>query len=82
MNEVVESEALEDTVRTRAKALCALPPIALRLTKSAAVRSWDLPVDQALQLAATYQGISQNTADHDEAVAAFLDKREPTFVGR
>ncbi len=81
VNEVVDADALHDAVRTRAAVLCALPPLALRLTKSAAVRSWDLPIDQALQLAATYQGISQNTADHDEAVAAFLEKREPTFQG-
>ncbi|MFT6157945.1 MAG: enoyl-CoA hydratase/carnithine racemase [Myxococcota bacterium] len=82
VNEVVAAADLYDAVRIRASVLCALPPIALRLTKSAAVRSWDLPVDQALQLAATYQGISQNTADHDEAVAAFLEKRAPVFHGK
>lgn len=82
VNEVVDPDTLHDAVRTRAAILCGLPPIALRLTKSAATRSWDLPVDQALQLAATYQGISQNTADHDEAVAAFLEKRKPTFTGK
>lgn len=79
---VVAPEALEDAVRERAAALAALPPVALRLTKSAAVRSWDLPVEQALLVAATYQGVAQNTADHDEAVAAFLEKREPSFTGR
>lgn len=68
--------------RQRARALCALPPVALRLAKAAAYRSWDLPLDAALELAASYQGVAQNTADHDEAVRAFLEKREPVFGGR
>ncbi len=37
---------------------------------------------KALELAATYQGIAQSTEDHDEAVRAFLEKREPVFSGR
>lgn len=78
---VVAGDALRDAVRERASALAALPPIAVRLAKSAAYRSWDAPLDTALELAATYQGIAQNTADHDEAVRAFLDKREPRFRG-
>ena len=81
VHEVVPASDLTDAVRRRAEHLCGLPPLALRLTKSAAVRSWDLGADQALLVAATYQGISQNTEDHDEAVAAFLEKREPTFRG-
>lgn len=82
VNQVVEPEKLTDTVRAKASVLTALPPVALRLAKSAAVRSWDLGVEQALTVAATYQGVAQNTADHDEAVAAFLEKRSPSFEGR
>jgi len=83
VHEVVDDrEALVASVRARAQRLCGLPPLALRLAKSAAYRSWDLPLHAALDVAAAYQGVAQNTADHDEAVAAFLDKRSPSFQGR
>ena len=45
-------------------------------------RSWFEPLDTALELAATYQGIVQNTEDHLEGVNAILEKREPDFKGR
>lgn len=77
-----DADALLADVRARATVLCGLPPVALSLAKSAAYRSWDLPLDGALELAATYQGVAQNTADHDEAVRAFLEKRDPVFTGR
>ena len=54
----------------------------MRLAKSACYQSRGLPLDTALELAATYQGIVQNTADHDEGVAAILERRAPTFEGR
>ncbi|MCB9694364.1 MAG: enoyl-CoA hydratase/isomerase family protein [Alphaproteobacteria bacterium] len=82
VHEVVADEGLHDAVRRRAAVLARLPPVALQLAKSAAYRSWDLPLEGALELAATYQGIAQNTADHDEAVRAFLEKRDPVFTGR
>lgn len=79
---VCERDELEDAVRMRAAQLAKLPPLSVRLTKSAVVQSWDLTVDQSLSLAATLQGISQNSADHDEAVASFLEKRDPEFTGK
>lgn len=82
VGQVVAPEGLVAAVRQKATVLAGLPPVALRLAKAATVRSWDLPLEQALELAASYQGVAQNTADHDEAVAAFLEKRAPTFEGR
>jgi enoyl-CoA hydratase/carnithine racemase len=77
-----DADGMMVDVRARATVLCGLPPVALSLAKSAAYRSWDLPLEGALELAATYQGVAQNTADHDEAVRAFLEKRDPVFTGR
>lgn len=79
---VVEPEALMDVARERALAIAANPPIAVRLAKRAAYRSWDADLEVALELAATYQGIAQRTEDHAEAVTAFLEKRPPRFEGR
>jgi 2-(1,2-epoxy-1,2-dihydrophenyl)acetyl-CoA isomerase len=81
VHRVVAPEELLPAARALADELAALPPLALRLTKRAAYRSHDLDVDAALELAAAYQGISQNTADHREAVAAMLDKRPANFTG-
>lgn len=82
VHQVVPHAQVLDVARERAAALCANPPLAVRLAKAAAQRSWDLPLDAALELAATLQGIAQHTEDHQEGVAAFLEKREPVFRGR
>ncbi len=82
VHEVVDPERLMNRCFERAEALCALPPLALRLAKAACYQSWDLTAEQALVLAASYQGIAQNTADHDEGVDAMLEKRAPRFQGR
>ncbi|MBC8068975.1 MAG: enoyl-CoA hydratase/isomerase family protein [Deltaproteobacteria bacterium] len=82
VHRVVEPDQLAHAARELALAVAANAPLAVRLTKRAAYRSWDLDLDTALELAATYQGVVQNTADHREAVAAILGKRPPAFTGR
>ncbi|MCA9649615.1 MAG: enoyl-CoA hydratase/isomerase family protein [Myxococcales bacterium] len=79
---VVEPEALLDEAKARARMITANAPLAVRLAKRAAYRSWDLDVDTALELAASFQGMVQNTEDHQEAVDAILGKRPPSFQGR
>ena len=81
VHRVVAPDELLPAAHALALELAALPPLALRLTKRAAYRSHDLDVDAALELAATYQGVAQNTADHREAVVAMLGRRPPTFTG-
>jgi len=68
-------------VYKRARKIASNAPLAVRLAKSATYQSWDLNLEAALNLAATYQGIVQNTADHDEGVAAMLEGRAPEFKG-
>ena len=38
-------------------------------------------LDTLLELSAGFQALSHQTADHREAVQAFLDKRTPVFSG-
>lgn len=59
-----------------------MAPIAQQLTKKAMRLSWKGELQQALDMLAAFQGISQRTADHKDAVSALLEKRSPTFKGQ
>ena len=83
---LVNMIALDDDVVTAARQLgqpiVDNAPLAVQLAKRATYRSFDQDLEGALELAATYQGVVQNTDDHLEAVAALLEKRPANFKGR
>jgi len=81
VHRVVEPADLLPAARALALQIAANAPLAVRLTKRAAYRSHKADLEQALELAATYQGVVQNTADHREAVRAMLERRPPVFTG-
>ena len=81
VHRVVEPAELLPAARALALQIAANAPLAVRLTKRAAYRSHEADLEQALELAATYQGVVQNTADHREAVRAMLERRPPVFTG-
>jgi enoyl-CoA hydratase/carnithine racemase len=64
-----------------ARRIAANPPHAVRMTKRLLWAGRSGRLDQHLETAAAMQALAHATADHREAVAAFLDKRPPTFVG-
>lgn len=79
--EVVEPEALLPRARELAAQMASKPPLTLRLTKrmmKLAQRS-DLP--DFLELCACFQAMAHHTADHLEAVAAFMEKRPGVYRG-
>lgn len=81
INEIAVDVDVLDLAKKRASKIAANAPLAVRMAKSAMYHSWDMTLDHALNLAATYQGIVQNTPDHDEGVQALLDRRKPNFKG-
>jgi enoyl-CoA hydratase/carnithine racemase len=81
VNAVVSRERLLEAVREKALEIAENAPLAVRLTKAACYQSWNLGLDAALNLAATYQGMVQNTPDHDEGVTAMVEQRKPEFRG-
>lgn len=81
INEIAVDVDVLDLAKKRASKIAANAPLAVRMAKSAMYQSWDMTLDHALNLAATYQGIVQNTPDHDEGVQALLDRRKPNFKG-
>jgi enoyl-CoA hydratase/carnithine racemase len=81
VSDVVNPEMLISKARALAEEIAANAPLAVQLTKAAAYQSLTLTPDAALQLAASFQGVAQNTADHLEGVNAMLEKRTPVFKG-
>ena len=82
VHRVVPDDQLLPAARDLAQMLAANAPIAVQLAKRAAYHAYDHDLESALELAATYQGIAQNTDDHLEAVSAMLQKRPSVFKGQ
>jgi len=81
VNRVVPAGELDAFVDDWARRLAAGPPLALSMTKTMLNNSFDLGMDQALEEETRSQAVNFATADTAEAMAAFLQKREPRFEG-
>lgn len=79
---VVEPDALLDSAIALAASFARNAPLALALAKRGIYRSQDVGFEQSFESVNFAQTYLQQTADHREGVRAFLDKRDPLFVGR
>ena len=82
VNRVVPADGLDEFVDDWAARLAAGPPLALSMTKTMLNNSLGLSMDQSLEDEARSQAVNFGTADTAEAIAAFLERREPRFEGR
>ncbi|MFI5865261.1 enoyl-CoA hydratase/isomerase family protein [Streptomyces sp. NPDC051546] len=82
VNRVVPAEALQDTAREWAERLAQGPTRALALTKQLVNASLDSDRATALAAEATAQELNMSTADANEGVAAFVERRTAKYVGR
>ena len=73
--EVAAATAIARTIASRG-------PLATRFAKEAIARGSELPLQEALRLELELTVLLQTTADRAEGVAAFVEGREPRFVGR
>jgi 2-(1,2-epoxy-1,2-dihydrophenyl)acetyl-CoA isomerase len=78
----VPAGALMETTHALAARLAALPTRAIGLTKRAFNRAMMPDLDAILDYEADMQELASRTDDYREGVAAFRDKRTPTFRGR
>ena len=78
---VPDGEALS-TAQALARRLAAGPTTAYAKIKEALAVGTAGTLDEALDAEARTQADAGATADHREAVAAFVEKRKPTFTGR
>jgi 2-(1,2-epoxy-1,2-dihydrophenyl)acetyl-CoA isomerase len=78
----VEDEALDGEVDAIATRLASLPPLGLAAIKEMIRSSWQYSLDEELERQAGAMQRLGFTQDYREGVAAFLEKRKPTFEGR
>lgn len=79
VNHVVARDALDDAVMSTARKLAAGPQIAIRFNKRLVNKELEEKVNKIYDLALALEAITFETADHQEAVRAFLEKRKPVF---
>ncbi|WP_411121563.1 enoyl-CoA hydratase/isomerase family protein [Streptomyces sp. x-19] len=82
VNRVVPDGELAKTARAWAERLAAGPTRALALTKALVNASLDGDRGTSLAAEATAQEINMTTADAQEGVASFVERRRPTYRGR
>ena len=82
VNRVVPVAELDAFVDDWANRLAAGPPLALAMTKRMLTNSFSMTMAEALDVEGLSQTINMASEDALEAVAAFLEKRTPTFRGR
>jgi 2-(1,2-epoxy-1,2-dihydrophenyl)acetyl-CoA isomerase len=82
VNRVVPDEKLGEETAALAGRLANMPTRALAAIRHSLRESFEGDLGSALEREADGQALLGRTADHEEGVAAFFEKREPRFTGR
>jgi enoyl-CoA hydratase len=82
VSEAVPAERLDARVEEIAQSLADGAAVAVRLTKKAINMSLRQQMDALIEAHLGYETMSHLSADHREAVTAFVERRKPAFSGR
>ena len=82
VNRVVPTDELDAFVDGWARTLAAGPPLALSMTKALLQGSLTSSMTEAVEHEAHCQSVNFGSKDTAEALTAFLEQREPRYVGR
>lgn len=82
INRVVAPEQLDEAVREFADQLANGATKAIRWTKVTTNAALKALAHQIFDIGLAYENLSNATADHQEAVTAFRERRKPKFTGR
>lgn len=81
VDRVVSRSKLMSEAGAIARRIAAKPPLSIRAMKQALVRGREMSFQKGLTLEEKLFRSLWRSKDHDEAVAAFLEKRRPQFAG-
>jgi 2-(1,2-epoxy-1,2-dihydrophenyl)acetyl-CoA isomerase len=81
VSDVVPAAHLMEAAMTLAQRIAQQPPQALRIAKTLLRQGQTTTYDTLLELSAASQALMHHTKDHEEGVAAILEKRAPIFKG-
>jgi enoyl-CoA hydratase/carnithine racemase len=79
VSRVVPADQLLQSAYALADKIAANPGGVLRMTKRLLREGERSSLESLLELSAAYQALAHTTADHEEAVRAFVEKRKPSF---
>ena len=79
VSSVVDAEALMPSTIKLAQEISKNPGAVLRMTKRLLREGQKLDLESLLEMSANLQAIAQKMPAHEEAVTAFLEKRQPRF---
>lgn len=82
LHHLVPVESLQTKTEEVATQIASLPPVAVQLSKKAVKLSYQNSLAVSLDLLAAYQGITQRTHDHFEALRAIKENSKPVFTGK
>jgi enoyl-CoA hydratase/carnithine racemase len=81
VSRVVPEAELLTAAKALAQRIAVNPPHAVRMAKRLLMEGRHTRLDTLLEMSAAMQALTHATADHREAVNAFLEKRKPDFKG-
>jgi enoyl-CoA hydratase len=82
VNEVVPQAELMNRAFELANLIAANAPLAVKAAKLAINAEWDMDADEAIMNESAIFGRCFATEDQKEGMAAFLEKRKPTYKGK
>jgi 2-(1,2-epoxy-1,2-dihydrophenyl)acetyl-CoA isomerase len=81
VSKVVPGDQLMGEAMALAQSIAKQPPHSLRVAKQLLRHGTQATYDTVMEMSAAAQGLMHHTKDHEEGVAAILEKREPVFKG-
>lgn len=81
-NKVVPADAVLGEAMALARRLAAGPGLALAMTKKMVWNEWPMDLDAAIEQEAQAQALLLRAHDHREFYNAWMEKRDPRFLGR
>ena len=81
VSKIVPGDQLMDEAMALAQRMAKQPPDVLRMTKRLLRAGQTSSFDTVMEMSAGFQAVAHNTKDHEEAIAAFFEKRDGVFTG-